>query len=278
MNIFLFGLIFLFALNNSCRKEKKEDTTKEFQEASKDIAISENFFNDLKKQAIYYLKKAEDSLKIGSFIFDSITECPTITIFPFNSTTWPKTIIIDFGNTNCMCNDGRFRRGKINITATGFYRDSGTVITIIPEDYYVNNYKIEGNKVITNLGRNQEGNLKYSIITEGKITFTDGTSRKWNSQRFNLWLSGENTFNPFDDEYEVTGTANGITRNNKNFSLTIVNPLNIYTGCKWIRSGSVSLFIENYNPIYVNYGNEKICDNQIIVTINNQNYIINISN
>ena len=68
-----------------------------------------------------------------------------------------KTVTVDYGSSNCDCNDGKTRRGKIITTFTGFYHAQGTIITHTPVDYYVNDIKIEGIKTVENMGLNTSG-------------------------------------------------------------------------------------------------------------------------
>ncbi|MCX7954854.1 MAG: hypothetical protein N3A01_06660 [Bacteroidales bacterium] len=283
-NLFnLLMLVFVVILVTYCKKEKEEnnnqDFTNDYIQAAQDNSLCDNMFSDVHKQANFGGTKMDDSLQGKKSLYNNLSACATITITPWDLTTWPKTVTIDFGSTNCLCNDGRYRRGKIILVATGFYHDSGTVITVTPQNYYVNDHKIEGQKVITNNGRNQEGHLVFTInVTNGKVTAPDGTYRTWNSIRTHEWLNGENTINPWDDEYKITGGANGKTKNNRNYTITIINPLNISTGCKWIRGGSLSLTVENNQPIYINYGSSNECDDEAVITINGQNYTIHMGN
>ena len=68
------------------------------------------------------------------------------------------TIIVDFGDgypDDCL-KYGKERRGKIIITYTGKYRDSLSVITTTFDQYYVNNNWIQGERIVTNNGRNSK--------------------------------------------------------------------------------------------------------------------------
>ncbi len=275
----LFLLIFV-----ACKKENKDDNnqnnpvpTNDIVIAATDNSISNNMFDDVFKQGTNGTRKMDDSLGGKSSSTALAGACATITITPFDLVTWPKTVTIDFGITNCLCNDGVYRRGKLIMTITTWFRDSGCVVTIVPDNYYVNDHKIEGQKIITNLGRNSQNHLIYSVeVTNGKVIDPNGTTfRTWNSSRIHKWISGDITINPWDDEYEVTGTANGTTRTNKPYSITINTPLNIHTGCKWILSGELTLLVQGNPPVVVNYGTTPLCDNIAIVTINGVNYQIN---
>lgn len=278
-NFLIFVLtIIIFA---ACKKDNKDDNNNNPSPQSDEViaatdnAISSNMFDDVFKQAHQGGKKMDDSLSRKSGYSSFANSCATITISPFDLTTWPKTVTVDFGTSNCLGTDGYYRRGKIIMTITTWYRDSGCVITVTPQNYFVNDYKIEGTKVITNLGRNNQNHLHYSVVvTNGKITDPNNTTfRTWNSSRENEWINGENTiFNPWDDEYLVTGTADGITRTGKNYAMVITTPLNVCTCCRWIRSGQLTLTVDTHQPIFIDYGPTDQCDNKATVTINGVNY------
>jgi hypothetical protein len=71
---------------------------------------------------------------------------------------------VNFGATNCQGNDGRNRRGAlVTIAFTGKYRDSLTVITVTPQNYFVDDNQVTGSKTITNKGHNAAHHLVYEI-------------------------------------------------------------------------------------------------------------------
>lgn len=278
----IFGLLVMMGIAlSSCKKNNDDNSNQNVLSdeiiAASDNAISSNMFDDVFKQASYGCRKMDDSLSGNSCKSFLAGGCATITITPFDLTSWPKTVTVDFGTTNCLCTDGRNRRGKVIMEITSWYRDSGCVVTVTPQDYYVNDYKVEGTKVITNLGHNSQQHLTYSVVvTNGKVTDPNGSAyRTWNSNRVNEWISGESTvLNPWDDEYLITGSANGVTRNQKNYTITITSALNVCTCCRWIRDGKLTLTVDNQTPIYVDYGPTLNCDNEAIVTINGTDYLV----
>ncbi|MBA4300048.1 MAG: hypothetical protein C0433_08110 [Cyclobacterium sp.] len=89
-----------------------------------------------------------------------------------------KKMIIDFGQ-GCTSPRGVTRKGKIIVTYTGRYWSPGSVITSIFENFYINDRMIEGVRVITNQGFNENDKFfTFKIVIEGgKITWPDGTFR-----------------------------------------------------------------------------------------------------
>ena len=63
-----------------------------------------------------------------------------------------RTLTLDFGPTNCLCPDGRYRRGMLTAVFRGPYRQAGAMVTINRTNYFVNDNQHLGTRVITNLG------------------------------------------------------------------------------------------------------------------------------
>jgi hypothetical protein len=200
--------------------------------------------------------------------------CATISVTPdWASNTFPKTITVDFGDTNCLGIDGNYRRGKIIIELSGKYRDTNTVITSRLENYYHNDNKIEGSKTKKNLSRNTNNNLVYSVeVRNGRMEHVNGYTLSWESDRTNEWIAGENTVvNFFDDAYSITGTASGKTQNDKSYTLTITNPLQVQLDCRWIKAGTISIKPEDFEARTVDYGNGA-CDRLATYTVGGKSY------
>jgi hypothetical protein len=258
-------------LLSSCKK--KEETKTNSYRSAQDNSTAEATFNRS------YTQISKAALKIGSkSTNDTIVGCPTLYI----SGTWPnKTLILDYGDS-CVGDDGIIRSGKIISHITGLYVDSNSVVSSTFDNFYetINgvSHQIQGTQVITNLGHNAAGHPHFSVVvSNASVTYTDGTIQ-WNSQRENEWIAGYNTYmNPFDDEYYVTGTANGTDISGAAFTVNITSPL-LTKFCtslwSWIvASGTLEIVNSGYPTITVDYGTGS-CDWLIYVTINGTTYTI----
>jgi len=258
------------AFLSSCNKD--DNNNQNNYRSAIDNATAENMFNDLYKQASDAVLAAQDSAEGNKTMLQSLSSCATLTITPFDLTTFPKTITLDFGSVNCLGTDGRYRRGVVEMTITGWYRDSGTVVTVEPQGYYVNDNLVQGVKTLTNKGRNIDGNLVYDLFVDGSVTTSDGTIH-WTSTRQNEWKEGESTvFIPWDDVYMITGTAEGTNIEGEDFDVVINSALRILVGCRWITSGSLTLTSGTFS-MSVDYGTGA-CDATAVVTINGEEYTI----
>ena len=201
-NLTLTSISLLLAValvTTSCRKNDDEANDLETQSSTDSYLMDANI-NDAIKEVDW----AANENNLGK-------SGPTITI---DSTSSPKVMIINYG-AGTLCADGKLRAGKIRVTYTGKYRETGTVITITPDSFYQNGNKLEGIKTITNNGRKANGHLYYTIeVSNAKLTTVDGKVRTWTSTRNREWIEGEGTKAFNDDVYQITGTANGVSANN----------------------------------------------------------------
>jgi hypothetical protein len=273
MKNFVFKSLFLAALTvialSGCKKEKEEEIDKDTA-AAEDNALFEKTYNDAGDIA----DQAAISGSLTGYRVDdnssALSNCATIT---HDTISNPHVLTIDFGTANCLGNDGRNRRGQIIVTYTGAYRDSGHVHTITFNNYYVNDYHVEGSKTVTNMGHNSSGNLYFTIQINGLLTSPTGQQRSWTSSRQREWIQGESTLSWGDDIYLITGSASGTSFAGRAFSVTILTPLRVELSCRYIVSGSFLLTIQNRPDRTLDYGNGA-CDAYATVTINNQTYNI----
>ncbi len=253
---------------SSCKKENNTDNDFSAVEAD---AFAENTFDNVTNltDEAYSLStnghfKSSDNIFLG--------DCATVTL---DTTTFPYELIIDFGDTNCLGNDGRYRRGKIIVSFTGRYWHPGTIITTTFDEYYVNDNQVEGTKVVTNNGFNDAGNMNWDIAVNGLITLANGEgSITWNSQRNREWIEGISTpFNRWDNIYLITGDAHGERANGLHWTRIITNPLRVELACRFIVSGTVKVIPEGKPVRILDFGDGS-CDNQATVTINGNTYTI----
>jgi multimeric flavodoxin WrbA len=243
----------------SCGKaDRDEDTT---INETKDNNIAEIAFKDL-ANIMEEAASTSNALRAA----DGILSCATIT---YDTLSSPMTLMIDFGTSNCLGSDGRNRRGVIYCTFTGKYRDSSTVIVITPQNYFLNDYKIEGTKTITNNGRDIYGILNYSVVIQNGVITEPGSAWNitYNSTRNRAWIEGDTSVTINDDVYLITGTANGVGRNGNTFDVTITTALRIQLNCAYIVSGNMTVQPANLAPRYVDFGTGT-CDNAATVTVN----------
>lgn len=202
------------------------------------------------------------------------THGATVTFTPKGSNE-TGNILIDFGTTGIKSpKDGKTRKGKILITFTGKYRTPGTTQTITFDNYQVNGNKVEGTKVLTHKAEN--GTYSTTIVvTGGKISYTDNSILEWNSERVRTWNLNSTPLNFEDDEFTVSGTASGKSRDGKSFSsiIPVATPLLWKVSCfnesRFVAvSGIMKVTPEGVLERTVDFGNGT-CDRDVVVSAGN---------
>lgn len=269
----MFVLISFGLLTTSCKKDDQtiiEDTDTSSAEYD---ALAEGIFNDVGNitDEAYYLNSGNYKSTDGDTLF--LGQCATVIL---DTVVFPHELVIDFGEENCLCRDGRYRRGKIINTFTGRYREPGTVLTHGFDEYFVNDNKVEGSRVLTNMGYNEAGNLWFTIEVEGLITLAgNGAVISWNASKEREWVEGSDTWNRWDDVYHITGTANGVRISGTSWTKEIIIPLRRELVCRFFVSGSVEIIPEERPARLLDYGDGQ-CDNLATVTINGRTYTIHL--
>ena len=259
---------------SSCKKKTKEDQDKDTSSAS-DQSLASTTVNDMTSIS----DEAGTNYSVSSFKTENTegllsVSCATITA---DTLLAAKTITVNFGATNCTCIDGRTRRGALIMTFTGKYKDSLTVITVTPQNYFVNDNQVTGSKTITNKGHNAANHLVYDVSANIQIIKANGAGNiSWQSNRQRELVAGESTHTWSDDLYSITGTASGTSANGNSFSSTITSPLirNMAIGCRrHFTQGILEHTPSGKATRYIDFGNGA-CDDQAVVTINGSTYTI----
>ena len=200
--------------------------------------------------------------------------CFTITITPQNTTVFPKTVTLDFGN-GCLGKDGRTRRGKIITEYTGKMAVPGSKATTSFDNYYVDSVKVEGVHSIQN-NSTSNNRIFNVIVTNGKLSKPSGNYTAWNKNKIWFQTEGNGTPNfPLDDEFSITGSANGTVKKGTKtlqWSHNILQAVIRRFVCPWAVKGQVSI-TRNARAFVLDYGNG-VCDNKATITINGNTYNI----
>jgi hypothetical protein len=273
----IFATLALPLLITSCNK--KDDIDSDTNTAKSESSVEQYYteINDISDQVSRTgntsgFKVTEDQATL-------LSSCSVITFDTSSlvSVSNPDTTIIDFG-TGCIGNDGKSRSGKIIISSTGRYFDQGTVVTITPQNYFVNGNGVSGSRVVTNTGNNSSGQPTFTVQVNGTVTLANsGGTITWSASRIRTWIVGYDTPLMFaDDEISVTGSSNGTNVNGENWTCLINTPLVHKRSCREIVSGSKTVTPSSRPVRLINYGNGE-CDDTFEVIINGNTYTITIN-
>jgi hypothetical protein len=258
----LFVSMIGLAAMQSCKKDSAsvaDDITE-----TMDNSAMEGAHNDVDNLA----DEAQTNSSVSNYRLNSenslLSSCATVT-----NDTVAKLITIDFGSTNCLCKDGRYRRGKILVQYSGRWRTVGASQNISFDNYYVNDNRLLGTKSRTFKGPDGNGNYYWDVIVNG-LMIPSGTTDtvRWNSTRTVTWIQGYNT--PLvrgDDVFTIDGSALFTGRDGLNRTINITKSLRKEVGCRWIVSGTMTITRSDKPTRTLDYGNGS-CDAEATVTVN----------
>jgi hypothetical protein len=264
----LVTILFFIA---GCKKDSDETTPPaNSAKSATDNALAENLYNNVKD----WSDQAMAGVTLKSTLTDTVFmgTCVLATL-DTTASTWVLTI--DFGATNCLCTDGKNRRGKIIAVFTGPYWYPGTVITYTFDNYFVDDNQLLGTKIVTNKGLNNLSHLWWEITENGSvIKANNGGTITWISTKQLEWTEGMNTIAVWwDDVYQLTGEAHGVNSAGANYQYNITTPLKKKLNCQWIVSGVLTLEVTGLPLITMDYG-DGTCNNNADIIINGVTYPI----
>jgi hypothetical protein len=270
--LLMTGLAILYT---GCKKDEKtepdQNENKTEVNATKDDALADKLFSELTNITDEAMRNEDKSYK--GMVLDTIFMGPCITV-TIDTLSFPNTVTIDFGEINCLCNDGKWRRGMIHVAHSGPYWAVGTVITTTLENYYVNNHQVLGTKVVTNQGLNSNNNPTWTVHVDGQVIKPNGGVITWVGDRMREWSEGHNTpFLWWDDVYLLTGSHNVIASNGATLSASITEALQVALNCYWIESGIIELQHSDFPLIELDYG-DGTCDDDAVIYIDGTPYPI----
>ncbi len=187
----------------------------------------------------------------------------TVEFYPVDHTTFPKTVVIDFG-AGCTDPVGPTRKGKIKIVVSKLFFTTGAVAEVTFENYFVNDIKVEGKQTLTNLSGTSGFGYSYTVAG-GKLTYPDGKIYEYAGTRNLMQKEGSATpFDIDDDVYELTGNAT-LKDSSVTATVTINNALVRKLSCAYVGKGILTV-TANGHAAKVDYGAGE-CDNKAVLTV-----------
>ncbi|MFA7273120.1 MAG: hypothetical protein WC044_04590 [Crocinitomicaceae bacterium] len=241
------ALLFCTILIVSCRKTQDRDDASEVAQQN---AIADIAFLDFAYMS--------DQVSKGPQYFKTFNgDCTTLSYDTIANTI---SATINFGTADCLCNDGKKRRGQVLIQYSVDYTSAGAISTVTPTNYYVNGNLIEGIRTAT-ISNNVD---VVNIVSSATITPENGSGTiTWNSTRERVYTGNTNAPNILAGKsYEETGNSTGTTIRGNTFTIDITQALKIQAGCRWIKAGLITIHADNFkNDATVDYG-DGTCDSK----------------
>jgi hypothetical protein len=259
-SLFLVSSISLWALWG-CMEDVEERVDEDTLEVANDVVL-DFAFEDLDGLAVSAVVRqfAEGDLPSDR----RLVACAIVTHDAVN-----KIITIDFGN-GCRGVDNRYRKGKVFVSYEGWILHVGSQLVVEPENYFIDQYKVEGVRTLTNITKGEEPVRWEVVLEEGKVVWSDGTYATLEGTFVKVWRRGAN---PSADEFDIFGEGEGKNRKGVNFSVTIeeTSALTVKVSCLADRVNvpvkGVKTYRANNRELSIDYGVGQ-CNHRVIIRYN----------
>jgi hypothetical protein len=254
----------LITLFTACKKDdNKEDQTK-VTSVDQGLVLAEQTFNDIGNYTSAAMSQGKGKLKSGETTLFQGAGC---LIISFDLTAVPYKLILDFGSTNCLGEDGLYRRGKIIVSYTEGIGDSLAAFNTTLENFFVNDNQITGTRTLIYKGHNQAGHANWDVTVNGSIVLASGEGTiTYQATHNSEMIEGESTPDYSDNIFSITGSASGTAITGQAFSSVITTPLISKMTCGHFVSGVVEITPAAQPMRLLNYGTGE-CDNKATVTV-----------
>jgi len=263
------------------------------------------FFSSCKREFLESVQSAEDNAQIETEfaqIFEAVADyaandsrtnktddflLPNGAVIVFTDSLFNDGDGIDFdilygplnnggSNKGRLCKDGRYRAGTVHVGMTSRWSETPCVITIAissSDQYYSGNgskmYQITGTKTITKTSASS-----FTVVVQNATMQRDNGIVSWNAER-TVTKTKDPGAGWLNDEYTITGTADGINANGDAFTAQTTTPL-----VKLMSLGCMSTFITGKIAVtnsngkvlsidYDSFGNAA-CDKVATIYFNNR--------
>ncbi len=241
-----------------CKKDSVKVNTVNDTSVEQSSILAEQTFNDIGNYSV-------SAMSAGKSMMSPDAGCLQVS---FDLTALPYKLVLDFGATNCKCEDGLYRRGKIIVSCAGAFGDSLTTLTTTFENFYVSDNEINGTRSLKNKGHNAAGHLNWDVAVDGSIVLAAGGGTIYYQASHNSEMTeGEYTPAFSDNVFSVSGSASGTAVTGQAFASQITTPLISKLSCAYFVSGVVEITPATGAVRILNCGNGE-CDNIATITVN----------
>lgn len=275
--------VFMGFVGSSCEKDKEVISSGDATAVSEE-AVVDSYFQDVDDLSAVAIGTPTDDQYSGGrksttvVISDERFDCEgvVVTIEPSTSSTIEHPVgvlTIDFGTTGCQDGRGNVRKGKLICQYDGWRFQPGSEVVIIPENYFINDIKLEGVRTSVNITASQDAAPTFHVVLEnGKATFADGSVALRDSDITWSWIRDNN---PINDKLIIlnNSVAEGTTRNGTAYQVSLLDQLEYHRFCAFAVSGVKKYVIDENKEFTVDYGDGN-CDRTVDVTTGGQTMTI----
>ncbi|MCB0733869.1 MAG: hypothetical protein H6608_00630 [Flavobacteriales bacterium] len=229
----------------------------------------------------------------GKLLKAETTILPSSAIITYTDTTFDDgdgiEFSVDFGPLGVevpkgvLCQDGRYRSGKLNIRANTKFDDPKMKVEMIisEDDQFFTGNGSEMNQLTGTTTVHRAGLLSLGIDIKDARILTPEYTLTWNSTRI-VKLMEDNGPGIWGDKYKLTGSATGTNRFNEAYTVTIDEPLvkKMEAGCaRTFVAGKLTITGTASEPaISIDYDpyDNQACDAQAEAEINGRKTIFSV--
>jgi len=281
MKIRILNIVLILLILFSCFSCKK-DTSFSNSDTSHLLInnTAEALSNDVFKTFLYTWIVLEDSLyhPHDSLNFRYVEPCMQITLVPFDTITWPKTLSINFPNSDCMCNDGLKRSGTMNVAISGIITHVNSTYKLSFDNYFVNSIPVIGTKSLSIVYSVLSKNIDFNDTVDFNVQYGSDYFQ-WHAVHDLNWVSGTNTHTIMNDDwflYNGTSAAVPLSANTSGvsgFQSNIIQSIAFTNWCFWLRAGRVEVLPDNLPARTVQYADS--CLQHATYVLNNETFDFN---
>ncbi len=278
------AMAFMFTSCDNVALNSDSNVTALDIELTEDDAMAEDIYNSLDAMVDLELAQLDqagyDPVSVKSTSEDGFI-CKTVTVDKPDSTFFPKTITIDYGEGCSVVINGDTvtRSGIIEIYITDRWFVAGAERTVTFIDFYINDVQVSGSFSVTNLGLNKDGNMVFEIVVDqGEIAYSDTLVYTRTSHRFREWIRHRD---PLQDSLIVTGDCQGINGDGMHYMHEIGEPL-VMIRCEnnryqWtVVEGTIEMERDG-KMAQLNFGNGT-CDHEATLNMDGESREIQVQN
>jgi len=196
-----------------------------------------------------------------------VGQCPIVTIERTDG-GYPITKTLDYTDTVELVN-GMLISGKIIIVISAPPRTDGATRTVTFENFYIDDVKISGTRVITFHSGEGTG-ISATVEGDIMITFSDGTYIERTTEKLREFYEGYDTpYDISDDKFRITGFTNSVSSEGFTFSAVITEPIIRLGTCRFAVQGIVQMFKNDELRLELNFG-DGTCDDVATISRNGE--------
>ncbi len=270
--VLLFVTIITAVMFNSCKKNGDATQPDSEVQSAVDYGICEREFTQMGPTSTNLTIKTKGCPTGRLFGVEQIlSTCDTLTKIA-GDTLWASgghidpTYQYDFGACNANTFDGQTRTGKWQITfRDGGWAHVGSKMVIKLLGYSTSMVSYTCDSIVFKNDKVTNGVHTFTIDIVNAKCATATWTVSYNSSKV-IKVDTKNNLNPADDDVTVvSGTANGVNREGRSFTVTISN-LFKPASCKYITTGIITITPNGLKTRTINFGSGT-CDDDATMTV-----------